>query len=399
MRFHITYLLLEIKRALKSIGYLLAGALLLSVVIAGIVFASTKILYKDQIVKRIQVAIVQEDNNKLTKLALRVIGSMDSVESFCDFVPMTEEEAVTRLHQGKLLAAMAVPEGMVEGIMDGRNIPVVVLLSDNRGAEGEIFKELTTSGAVTLGSAQAGIYAISDYLFNHGKGSSIEEALEILNERYLDYALSRNGYFTNTLVSATEDLTITQYYTVYGILLFTLLCGIPCAILLKEDSKSLQEKLSGSGIKRSERILAKIFSIGILLSAVLLVLGSIGLLLFYFLTGNWIGPDPSGIIILFIIVLTISSIIVLIYKISGNPVGGVMLLFLSTIFFIFCSGGFVPLVFLPEAVREIAPFLPTTILARGIGNVVTGIYSFGTVLEIMLMGCACWLLGTVVRRK
>ena len=47
------------------------------------------------------------------------------------------------------------------------------------------------------------------------------------------------------------------------------------------------------------------------------------------------------------------------FEASGSLMGGMMLLFLTAAAQHFLAGGFLPLVFLPETVRRLAPFLPS----------------------------------------
>ncbi len=62
-----------------------------------------------------------------------------------------------------------------------------------------------------------------------------------------------------------------------------------------------------------------------------------------------------------------------------------MLLFLSAVILLFLSGGFLPSVFLPEPVRRLAAFLPTTALMNGAKMMVTGAYRSAAWLHMAVL--------------
>ena len=65
--------------------------------------------------------------------------------------------------------------------------------------------------------------------------------------------------------------------------------------------------------------------------------------------------------------------------------GGMMLLFLTAAAQHFLAGGFLPLVFLPGAVRKLAPFLPSGILMDVMKTAVSGVWNFSAVFRLILM--------------
>jgi len=397
--YRLVYLELEIKRAFTAFGHMLIGAITLMLLIGIIAFSATKLLYQDTVVQKMTVAVVQQEESNLSALALNTIESMESIQSICEFVFMEIEEAVEALEKRELFAILVLPEQLIEGIMNGKNTSAIVILPDNMGIEASVFKEVADAGAVMLGSAQAGIYAIDNYLMQHDMAGSVEEAEYILNKAYLGSALSREDYFSQIEVSVTGSLDTGEYYISYGIILFLLLCGISCASILKEDGAALRNKLRFSGIHNLEIVIAKVIAIALLLLFVLGLIGGIILVAIHIVTGKSAGISIFNILPLFLIILAAASMIVFIFKVSGNPVGGVMLLFITSIVMIFCSGGFVPSAFLPETIRKISPWLPTTILGNQAGGVLTGIYSLANTLKTIFIILIFSFLASIRWRK
>lgn len=361
-KFHWMYLRLEVKRLWKSMGYILGAALFFLFITVGLGIILSRGLYKDQVISRVEVGVVQGEEEGLGSLVVGMMEKMKSVESFCDFIPMDEEEAKEKLRAGKLFAVMIIPKEAMEGIMDGRNIPITILLPKDQGIESGIFKDLTKAGATTLGSAQAGVYAVSEFMESEGMEGELEEAIEQLNKRYLELSFQREENFQNKLTSATGTLTIFQYYLSYGLILFLLLCGIPCGVALGERNQAFDEKRRQMGISNGEDQVVRILSLTTILLCILMIISVI--------TGKGL-LFLKNIFSLLPVLLGISSIINWIYGITANSLIGGLALFLGTVGMVFCSGGFLPPAFLPSLIKEVLPFIPTTILANQIGSILS----------------------------
>ena len=114
-----------------------------------------KLLYGGQAVERIPVGVVLPEEDALAGQAMRMVSSLESVKSLCDFTYIEEEATGEKLKKGELFAVLKMPDGFIQDIMSGVNTPVTVILPENAGAGSRIFKELTDAGAEILGSAQA----------------------------------------------------------------------------------------------------------------------------------------------------------------------------------------------------------------------------------------------------
>ena len=355
---YLTYLRLEIKRAIKVLPRFVAGAIVLVAILGTIAFSASKLLYQDRIMSRITIGVVLPEDDAIAQKAVDMLTSLDSVKSLCDFVYMKEEEGRRQLKEGILNALMVVPEGFIRDVITGVNTPIVIILPDHPGIEEMVFKELTDSGARTLSIAQAGIYAADGLCIAYGIPDSIPEVEAVLNRIYLTYALPRADYFRDTAVSATKDVTVAQYYGISAVILCLLFCGIPLASFCSPDKKVLRQKLATARITESLQVLAKILSVSVLL---LILLGAgIAVLvsreLIVFAAGSF------GVVLLTVFVT--ASVIVAIYSISGSPTAGVIGLFWLTIGMLFLSGGLVPSAFLPSAIRTIGSFMPTAALSE-----------------------------------
>lgn len=391
MRTFFLYLRLEIKRTIKSIPYILAGAIVLVLLAGTIAFSASKILYGDRAVERIAVGVVMPEEDPLASLALSMVSSLDSVESLCNFQYVEEAQGISMLKKGEVFALLKIPEGMVQGIMDGTNTPAVLLFSEHAGLEAAVFRELADAGISILASSQAAIYGTDGLLNQYGMETSIRQAEKELNELYLKYSLSREGYFKTLQVSATGSLSLPVFYGASAAVLVLLLTGIPAASLLQPYGRSMEQKLSLLGITRGKRTAVKTLSLMLLLQLISAVPFA-----FCFARG-YISSRPQTFLLWFLVCLAAAGWILLIYELLENMTAGILCLFFSTVVMLFLSGGFVPRVFLPESLGNLGSILPTALLLDGVKGMVSGSVLM-PVLCLTLFEAVVFGVTVVVRR-
>lgn len=386
------YLKLEIKKVCKILPSFLAGAIVLALLLGAVAFSANRVLYGESVVGRITVGVVLGEEDLIAGKALSMLSSMESVKSVCDFVYVDEAEGKQMLKEGTLYALLVVPGTFVEDIMSGVNTPVSIVFSDQKGIETMMFQELTDAGVRTLGVAQAAIYAADEFCTLNLLSSSIPQVEQVLNQIYLSYALPREDYFRYQMVSAVGDVSMLQYYGISAAVLFMLLCGIPAAAVLKPSSQVFQQKIKTIGIRRWQVIGCRILSASLLLGIVC-TLGVCGAMAVKAIMFNW-KIIPAGILVC----LASASMIVFFYEVSGSRTTGVMLLFLSVTGMLFLSGGFLPSVFLPQGLRQLSPFMPTTLLLEVLKGLITSEFSWESMGWLAVMGTGFFGVSVMVRR-
>lgn len=386
MKSYFILIQLEVKRALKRLGYLYLGMAALLILAGTAAFLTGRLAYGDRVSERISIGVVLPENDRLAGKAMSMAASLESVSSLCDFVTVDGKTAEEGLKNGEFYAVMKIPEGLVESIMDGTNLPVRVVFPGKASVEGRIFRELTEAGAAILGSAQAGIYAGDQVIQTKGEsmGLSPEESQEAiacseqdLNEIYLSYSLAREDYFLAQKVSATGDLDMVSYYGISGFILALLLMAIPVSGYLMPWNEAMKSQLTRAGI------------------GYLFILAAVPMWLIYGLlegeifTGKISGNQLFDLLRQMICICSVCAgaavLAVFLFEASGSLLGGMMLLFLTAAAQHFLAGGFLPLVFLPGAVRKLAPFLPSGILMDVMKTAVSGGWNFSAVFRLILM--------------
>ena len=392
MRTFLIYLQMECKRTLKSIPYVLTGAIVLVVLAGAIAFSAGKLLYGDRAVGRIKVGVVMPEDDALAGMAMRMVSSLDSVKSLCDFTYVEAAQGRRQLKDGELLALLEIPDGLVEGIMDGSNVPVTVVLPDNAGLEEAVFKELTGAGSSLLKTAQAGIYAADDYLNAYGMTVFIAQAERDLNEVFLRYALARERCFSGEEASAAGDVGVAAYYGISAAVGVLLLLGIPAACIAGPYRPATEEMLLRIGIGRAQRTAARTLSLCLLLMLFFSVPTAVAAYRGLF------KAEAAAPLMGILLCLAAAGWIHLHYELCRNETAAILLLFGTTVVMLFMSGGIIPSVFLPKAVQAAGKWTPAAYFADGIRFMITG-EANGSAAKLVLLETAAFFLSSGLRRE
>jgi len=388
----LNYWRLEVKRAFFRLPQLAAGAVILTLFLGLTASFAGERLYGDSALGRITIGVILSGEDEQEKMLVQMLSHMESVESICDFQYMTEAEAEEAFRNHKIYGALYLPEGLIQGIINGSNPPIRVRL-EGGGLENRIFKELTQAGARILGSAQAGIYAGDQLLHESEMEERIGQLEQDLNEIYINNSLNRENLFRETQVSATGDLSPLQFYGTSILILYLLLLSVPVSSYLKPESAVMAQKLKLLGIGAWTGTAAKLTGLWILML--------IGGLLF-FAAACWAGIflwSPFALGILALLCLGTAAMALFIFEAAGNGMGGIILLFLGTVVLHLFSGGILPSVFLPSTVREISVFLPNAILMKGAGLLVLGPDQMAWCLPVAGLILFFYILTVGVRRR
>ncbi len=395
---------LELKRACKRLPQMFAGAIVLLFLAGAVALLAGRALYGDKAAGRIQVGVALPEEDALAKQMISMIRSLDSVKSMCDFRYMEREESLRALQQGELNAVMDIPEGLIQGIMNGTNPSVRILLPENAWLESRIFQELTQAGAGILGASQAGIYAGNELYREHGWEEELPRLEQELNQIFLSYSLPREDYFRHMRVSATGEVDTFVFFGISAYVLFLLLSGIPVSGYLLPYSKSMKRKLSLAGVGGPSRAAGRIVGLGSLFFVGSLGVGAVvwGMVRIFgsdmhvwsetWQSGKFgILAGLAGAGGLALVCLAGAAWVVLVYQAAGSLLGGIFLLFLTVTVQHFLAGGFLPEVFLPDMLRKLTAVMPSAILMDGMKMAVTGGFSAAVAgkLAVLLLAGFC----------
>lgn len=373
MIFLLNLIKIEIKRVLRFLPHIVAGALALCFIIGVISFSASKALYEKKDNNKVNIALSMPENDKSAKFMISIIKEMKSIKENCNFVQVNnKEEARQMVKDGEAYGAIIIPKGLARDIMDGTNTPATVVLPNNSSIEANLIKDLIDSGTKSLTSAQAGIYAVT-YEYEEVYNDRITKELQDnINIKYFDHTLARESYFNHTKISAAGELTLMEYYISSGIVFFMLLLGMVFSKVLCPSNKAFYEKLKAYNISKAVVTLTRIISV----FTVYIIVAVIGFVM-YVLTCKYLGTDIimfkiRDYLILMFVIFCIVSFVVCIFTITESQISGSLLLFVCTLVMNFISGGFIPTVFLPKSIQGLSPYMLTNALSKQVGSIFIG---------------------------
>ncbi len=382
---------LECKRIIKLIPHILAGAIALSLVAGAIAFCAGKMIYINKNDANVSIAYSLEDENRMTGMIVGMLTGSDSISSVCNFIQTTEKESAELLADHQIMAAITIPAGFMNSLMSGKNYSIQISLPVRLSIYSIILVELTKAVENILDSAQAGVYTLYDFYKEQNVLEYEKEANLALNSIYLTKALDRSSTFQTHTVSATGAVPVKEYYICTGVVMLILMLGTTFIHTLQSNSRITNLKLYQAGIGSRHIALSKILSVA--LALFIFLFGSV--LLFILLNAlNILSVTVHLTAALFntaAVRLCAAGVIVFIISLTSGRTGGMLLLFIVAAVMCFISGCFVPELFLPDVLKEISNYLPSTHMLRLMTDMIQNQISVFHLLTALCSGICLYL--------
>lgn len=172
-------------------------------------------------------AITAPEGDGTNRLLEQYMTSMEDIQGYCRVQSMGEEEALEALREGRVSAILALPEDFIQGVRQGTNPAVRVIVDGGRPLESLLILWVGQSAADMLSAAQAGVYGVLD-LYDQGVtgGKPWDQVMIEINLRYIQWILNRQEVTREQAISPTGSLPIGQHYTL-SIFFFLMLSLTP----------------------------------------------------------------------------------------------------------------------------------------------------------------------------
>lgn len=390
MRTFFTYFLLEYKKSIKVLLKSFGSTLIMLLMVTAATWMVSRLVFQSAIFEPIRVGMVIDEKDENVKLITKVVSTMESVASICEFVYVGEEEAKELLAADELQAAIILPENFYEDVDSGYNTPVTVYVSENASLNQKVFQELLTDGVSLLRTSEAGVYSMLSTGREYSAELSQRKIGDVISEIYIEEAFYRGRIFNSNVYSALGEMELHQYYFISAITIFLLMSGLNYSFLYRKKTRAVEDKLRISGVGSLQISIIKVIIMGNLLwlmsavfyTAACMVSDKMNLVFFQF----------EGRTLLYLIpqCLSIASYFHMLYVISGKNGQGAVVVFAVNIFMILCSGAVVPVAYLPRVVEKIGRFQPLTFWnqygAQAVFGQMTG--------ELVLVQAVMILIGT-----
>lgn len=406
--------ILEGKCLLKRLPGMLAVVFVLLFLLAVAGIGGLRFIGKDTPVLSVTVALIADEStgdetNDMTELALAYVEGLDSFSSFCNIRSVSEEEAFRMLESGEAAAVLRLPEHVVEGILTGENRPAVIYFPQDAGIEALLFRELADAGVQMLQVAQAQIYGAGDTMRAYEMTEKISILEGEINRSDLAFALDRLALYRMEHINATGNVSLAEHLAAAGFVYFLLLLGMVCYPIMRPYSKVLQGQLRRWEIGSMAPMIGQ-WCMGL----VVLIIGGVG----YGVLIGRLGILTSGIQIFgdvsiydidlfsqfikepgvtLLIFFFINTWNMLLIQIISDETAYILFVFLISTIMTYVSGGFIPMAYLPEAVRRIGELCPVTYLIEAAESLyLTGLDN-RIVWLLVLYGCCFGLAAGIWR--
>jgi hypothetical protein len=275
---------------------------------------------------------------------------------------------------------------MFEGILDSTNIPAKLYLPGGDSFPSLLIGKFAEAGSLTLGSAQAGIYAATDLYKTYGITEHLSDIYYDINTVNLKYALSREAAFSVKTTTATGELSFAEYYGCTLFLCLLLFFGSGMGSFLGTPApKTFSEQLRRNGMGTLSMELSLFLPLFLFYLTFIFLLGGFAHRLLPTFTFN-----GSTVLLLLSTALCFSAFTQLIFSFAKNAGRGLLLLFFLGLLMILIAGGFLPYAFLPKSFSQISVFLPLGACLAGLRKAIGGVPELWDILlplfhSVMLM--------------
>ena len=386
---HKRLFVLELKKNIRALPVFFGTMVLMGMVVFLLVSAGSGMLYRggSPISAKIAVVSYEADSSYVGRLA-SYLGELSSASKGLEFELMEEDRARTELKAGKVFAIMLIPDGMMEGILWGNNIPATIILPEDPDLSSMVFAELTRAGAQLLSAAQSGTYTAS-YLFSEaGENGSLGNAYDQIDLINFGYVLEREDCFKRSLIlpgrdeltygSASKD-PVLAYYICSGILLFAFFSTVAFSAALKRDDSGFYAVYTSKGSPLFACVLIKTAAHFIVLSASLFIVYFASLFV-QKLCGSELIPLSGGMFVFIIILAAVlAALDVFWHMLADRSSLAVLLQLVFSLVMLFAAGAFLPKAFLPKLLTDAGAILPAAGLHRGLLNLLNGAEAGGNI--------------------
>lgn len=361
------YFATQCKRLLRYFPGTVLVAVLLMLCMLGAYEALTAEPAEEESDGRVIVAFTGETDDMFLQMGLSAISNFDTTRFAMEVIQMEEAEAMRALQRGEVSVCVIVPEGFMEGAMQGQLMPLQFVSNSVSSGLVTIFKNEITAGVSSiLVSSQKGVFAYSDVLGNHGFYQGRGEKMDLMTLDYVDYILVRDRIYSMEELGIGDKLPLEDYLLCgLTILLFLLIC-LPFGPMLISGDPSLGRMLKSRGVTLLSQLLSEFIGYTLFSGVLMCTLVAIAAPRIGFPEATqWL---PS----IIPVVLVISAFSFMVYSCADHIIGGMLMYFFGSLALCFVSGCLYPVFFFPVTLQKLGAWLPTGLARMQLSGCLTG---------------------------
>lgn len=360
------YLLAQWKRVGRAFPGIMLTTLLLLFGIALIAGLMLKLDAESDSKQKVRIGVVGDLTDSYLSVGMFALQNLDSAQLVIEFVELSQEEAQEQLKAGGLSAYIRIPDGFIDSVMYGENLPIeYIATSGDRGPASMIMNEMANVISDLITESQSVIYAMQGFARDRDLRDGLSEKNEALNMSFFDYLFNRSDLFRLEVLGVSGKVSMIGYCILGLIIVFFFLWGINSASLFCKRDMALPRLLTSRGVGTVKQVTAEYISYLTLMflcvMAVFVILGIISQLTDFRLPEWKKGGMESVMGLAFDllpVIMMIAAFQLFLYEAVPVIVNNVLLQFLCAVGLGYLSGCIYPLYFFPEEIQKIAPFLP-----------------------------------------
>lgn len=391
-----SYFYLQLKRLLR---YLPGAVCAVLVLLLALSIALSMLVRTDSAAEenqKVRIAMVGTAEDSILQMGLAALRSFDSTQFALELVELdSEEQARLQLKQGVLAAYICIPDGFMEEALNGNIQPLKFVSTTGSSGLVTVFKEEVSRviSGVLLDS-QKGVYGMQKAMRDNDIGNRGEQ-MTYLALRYVEYVLARDRVYRVDTLGIGDALQLTEYLVCGLSVLLLHLCCLPFAPLMIRRDLSLARMLSAKGIGAAAQALCDFFvyALGILALTVLTLTAAV------LIPGmEFTAEDALALLWQCLpVLLTVAAFSFMLYTLSGDLIGGVLLQFFLSAAMCFVSGCLYPVYFFPAEVQRLAEHLPAGLARSQLAGYITG--ESGAALPLLGYTAVFCAVGVVARAR
>lgn len=388
-----SYFLLQCKRIAR---YLPGAFLAMLVLLGGLLTVFSVVVQQDTQSpdnQKFQVGLVGTAGDTMVQMGLAALKSFDSTQLSMEIVEMTEPEARAALEKGTIGAYIVIPDNFVNEAMSGHILPLKFVSTTGAASVVSVFKEEVTEViSLLLLESQRGVYGMQGAMKSQDIGGRGKK-MDALALTYVEYVLTRDHTYSLQELGISDALGFADYLLCGLFVLFLMLVCLPFAPLMIRKDMALERMLTARGHSALAQSLCDLLAYCGGVTVMVVAVAALG----YTLAGDAL--KQVTLLPVLPVILMVCSFSFLLYTLSSDLIGGVLMQFFTTLALCFVSGCMYPVYFFPVKVQKLAAWLPTGAARSQLAACLTGDSSRETLLLLLGYTAVFSLVAILVRLR
>lgn len=385
----------------KRVARYLPGALCVVLVLLGGLLTAFSVMVqqsaRSEHNQKFQVAVVGTAGDSFVQMGLAALKTFDSTQFSIEIVEMEERQAHQALERGQIGAYIVIPEGFVDEAMNGHILPLKFVSTTGAAGVVSVFKEEVTEViSLLLLESQRGVYGMQGAMKDNDIGGRGKK-MDALALTYVEYVLTRDRTYSLQELGISDALGFEGYMLCGLAVLFLMLVCLPFAPLMVRRDMSLGRMLAARGRGAMKQALCDLAAYGLGLLVMIVLLAVLAAAVF---GGKLERLDLPRLLAQALPVLgMVAAFSFMLYALSSDLIGGVLLQFFVTLAMCFVSGCMYPVYFFPVTVQKMAAWLPAGIARSQLAGCITGEVPPQSLALLLGYTAAFCLVGVLARMR